>query len=126
MGSLAVYVSQPTVRLSTTKERPHRFALHSSPAHSCAFCLLFCLSSLVEWLAAQNVIGLITPFDCKHQNPSGFDCLMLIRATVMLTPLGTPNLTKKSKTDWIAVVVVKSRYRSKLPLTSCHATFLMT
>ena len=50
---------------------------------------------------------MITPFDCKQQNPSCFDRLMLIRATVMLTPQGTQNLATKRKTNLIAVVVLK-------------------
>ena len=33
-----------------------------------------------------------TPFDYKYQNPSGFACLMLIRAIVIFTPLGIQNL----------------------------------
>ena len=55
--SCGIHVPTNRVRLSTTKERPHRFACHSSPVRACAFCLLFRLSSLVEWLAAQNEIG---------------------------------------------------------------------
>ena len=33
-----------------------------------------------------------TPFDYKYQNPSGFACLMLIRAIVIFNPLGKQNL----------------------------------
>ena len=40
---------------------------------------------------------MITPFDYKYQNPSGFACLMLIRTIVIFTPLGIQNLNKKSK-----------------------------
>ena len=34
-------------------------------------------------------------FDYKYQNPSGFSCLMLIRAIVIFTSLGIQNLNKK-------------------------------
>ena len=46
-------------------------------------------------------------FDYKYKNPSGFACLMLIRAIVIFTPLGIQNLNKKGITNWIVVVVVK-------------------
>ena len=50
---------------------------------------------------------MMTPFDHKYQNPSGFGCLMLIRATVIFTTLGIQNLNKKRKTNWTVVAVVK-------------------
>ena len=50
---------------------------------------------------------MMTPFYCKFQNPSGFACLMLIRAVVIFTPLGIQNLNMKTETNWIVVVVVK-------------------
>ena len=34
------------------------------------------------------------PFDYKYQNPSGFACLMPVRAIVIVTPLGIQNLDK--------------------------------
>ena len=40
---------------------------------------------------------MMTPFDYKYQNPSGFACLMLIRAIVIFTPPGIQNLNKKKK-----------------------------
>ena len=40
---------------------------------------------------------MMTPFDYKSQNPSGFACLMLLRAIAIFTPLGMQNLNKKEK-----------------------------
>ena len=40
---------------------------------------------------------MMTPFDYKYQHPLGFACLMLLRAIVVLTPLGIQNLNKKRK-----------------------------
>ena len=40
---------------------------------------------------------MMTPFDHKSQNTSGFGCLMLIRAIVIFTPLEIQNLNKKRK-----------------------------
>ena len=42
---------------------------------------------------------MMTPFDYKYQNPSGFACLMLIRPIVIFTPQGIQNLNKKRKTN---------------------------
>ena len=53
---------------------------------------------------------MMTPLDHKYQNPSGFACLMLIRATVISKPMGTQILNKKRKTKWMVVAVVKSRH----------------
>ena len=50
---------------------------------------------------------MMMPFDYKNQNPSGFACLMLIRAIAIFTPLGIQNLKKKRKTNWIVVIVGK-------------------
>ena len=50
---------------------------------------------------------MMTPFDFKYQNPSGFAYLMLIRAIVIFASLGIQNVNKKRKTNWIVVVVVK-------------------
>ena len=55
----------------------------------------------------------MTPYDYKYQNPSGFACLMLIRAIVIFTPLGIQNLNMKRKTNWIVVVVVKKKWRDR-------------
>ena len=38
---------------------------------------------------------MMTPFNYKYQNPSGFACLMLIRAIVIFTTLGIQNLNIK-------------------------------
>lgn len=46
-------------------------------------------------------------FDYKYQNPSGFACLMPIRASVIFTPLRIQNLDKIRKKTWIVVIVVK-------------------
>ena len=42
---------------------------------------------------------MMTSFDYKSQNPTGFACLMLIRAIVIFTSLGIQNLNKKRKTN---------------------------
>ena len=59
-----------------------------------------------EMLKETNLC-MMTPFDYKYQNPSGFAYLMLIRAIVIFTPLGIQNLNMKRKTNCIVVVVVK-------------------
>lgn len=48
----------------------------------------------------------MTPFDYKNQNHSGFSCLMLTRTIVIFTPLGIVNLKGKRKANGIVVVVV--------------------
>ena len=35
---------------------------------------------------------MMTPFDFKYQNPTGFACFVLIRAIVIFTSLGIQNL----------------------------------
>ena len=50
---------------------------------------------------------MMTPFENKYQNPSGFADLVLIRVIAIFTPLGIQNLNKKRKTNWIVVVLVK-------------------
>ena len=42
---------------------------------------------------------MMTPFEYKYQNPSGFACLMLIGAIVIFTSLGIQNFNKKRKTN---------------------------
>ena len=37
------------------------------------------------------IVEILMPFDYKYQNPTGFDCLMLIRGIVVFTPLGIKN-----------------------------------
>jgi len=50
---------------------------------------------------------MMASFDYNDQNPPLFLFLMLIRATVIQTPLGIQNLNKKEKMKGILVVVVK-------------------
>ena len=50
---------------------------------------------------------MMTPFYYYDQNPSGFCFLVQIRAFVIGTSLGLPNLKMKGKTERILVVVVK-------------------
>ena len=42
---------------------------------------------------------MMTPYDYKYQNPSGFACVMLIRTIVIFTPLGIQNLNMKRKAN---------------------------
>ena len=49
---------------------------------------------------------MMTPFDDKYQNLSGFVCLMLISAIFIFAPPGMQNFNKKIKTNWILEVVV--------------------
>ena len=59
-------------------------------------------------------------FDDNYQYPSIFLILMLIRATVITTPLGFQNLNNIEKSKGIVVVVVKWRQRANLLLASCR------
>lgn len=49
---------------------------------------------------------MMTPFDDKYQNLSGFVCLMLISAIFIFAPPGMQNFNKKIKTNWIVEVGV--------------------
>ena len=68
---------------------------------------------------------MMTPFDHKYQNPSGFGCLLLISATVIFTTLGIQNLNKKIKTKWMVVAVVKSRHVESFIYPLGHVTSLI-
>ena len=70
-------------------------------------------------------VCMMTPFDHKYQNPSGFACLMLIRATVIFTTLGIQNLNKKRKTNWMVVAVVKWRHGESFIYPLGHVTSLI-
>ena len=50
---------------------------------------------------------MMASFDYNYQNPSLFLFLMLIRAIVILIPLGLEHLNNKEKTKGILVAVVK-------------------
>ena len=75
---------------------------------------------------AQPEYGcMMTPFDYKYQNQSGFAFLMPIRAIVMLTPLGIQNLNKKRKPNCILVVVVKWRHRESWLMAESENTIIL-
>ena len=42
---------------------------------------------------------MMTPYDYKYQNPSGFAYVILIRTIVIFTPLGIQNLNMKRKAN---------------------------
>ena len=67
----------------------------------------------------------MTPFDHKYQNPSGFTCLMLIRATVIFSTLEIQNLNKKGKTNWMVVAVLKWRHGESLIYPLGHVISLI-
>lgn len=50
---------------------------------------------------------MMTPFDNKYQNLSGFVCLMLISVIFFFGPPGIQNFNRKIRTNWIVEVVVK-------------------
>lgn len=53
----------------------------------------------------------MTPFDYNYQNPSGLACPMQIIDIVIFTPMKIQNLSKKRKTNWSVLVLVKWRHR---------------
>ena len=55
---------------------------------------------------------MMTSFYYYDQNPSGVCFLVQIKAFVIQTSLGLPNLNIKGKTKRILVVVVKWRHRA--------------
>ena len=69
-------------------------------------------------------------FDYKsmYQKPSGFACLMLIRAIIAIfTPLGIQNLNKKRKSRILVVVIKRHHHESCLLDWSCSPqTFCMS
>ena len=42
---------------------------------------------------------MMTPYDYKYQNPSGFACLMLIRAIVIFFPSGNTKFKYEKKNE---------------------------
>ena len=65
---------------------------------------------------------MMTSFYYYDQNPSGVCFLVQIKAFVIQTLLGLPNLSVKGKTKRILVVVVKWRHRANCRFQSQNLT----
>ena len=65
---------------------------------------------------------MMTSFYYYDQNPSGVAFLCKLRAFVIQTSLGLPNLSVKGKTKRILVVVVKWRHRANGQFQSQNLT----
>ena len=66
-----------------------------------------CLSRTTIWIKKLQAICTIKSFCYYELNPTGFSFLEQIRAVVIHTLLGLPNLNMKQKLKRILLVVVK-------------------
>ena len=63
---------------------------------SCCWSPVLALQTPPAYDVEQDIC-MLTPFDYKDQNPSGFGCLILIRAFVIFTPLGNTKFKSEKK-----------------------------